>query len=739
MEPPLKRQRLGVSQEQLLHKRARNDLRLKSRFESIFEKFSKDFTGVGDEIDLETGKVVVNNGHLTTMQGELDAEGLANEEDELATDAPVKHGSSQQSGLNGALLMNSQEDEDNSVQRVHEGPYGPEVACIGSSIAAALKMEDGSSYDSSVHGELFIPKNVLSQLSRLGPHIRKSIANVQRSSHTSKVVSIETEDLTVDPVWRVPVLVHPKLSTPSEEPHENEQCVPEEPPLASPERSPSPAGQSLWSLERPSDRSSPYENTGTKDFIKNQISQRKGRRPPRWTADEDAMLRKLKSTTKLTYQELETQFPDRTGKALEQRWHGMKMNIVDDSHITSAKSSSPCASLPRITELGLPGPVIESKSTTVNMQTSPATNTSAEMTDSAVLLLSSHEDEGILEGRQRRAEHARRAYQKLTSENALKHNEIQDIDESQVNDPQVSSKDIEVAEECISTRRTKRGRRTKIRRPAMTKESPNDTTLTEASFEPSSSRTSRHMEALKDTSRLPKARRPKTTRTPGTPEVTASNYSTENPSITERPLETSLGDIESEKNKKHQAVHEPSSQDINTSTNSRNGRLEIRKTRFKEVSVIITRQDNREALASSTVLEPQSSKSDSCINTSSKAWETSKNYISNKLAHRARIFVYESRSPARATLRATFIAPGARLYFDLCDSSSSGPRTQAIQLRYIEKYSVEFTGSCYNIYTTILWKPESPIVIGAIADVHQSYAGKQTCFRKAKGQTSIDG
>ncbi|KAK2073769.1 hypothetical protein P8C59_008019 [Phyllachora maydis] len=43
-------------------------VKLKSRFEDIFAKYSKDFTGVADEIDLATGKVVVDNGHLRSLQ-----------------------------------------------------------------------------------------------------------------------------------------------------------------------------------------------------------------------------------------------------------------------------------------------------------------------------------------------------------------------------------------------------------------------------------------------------------------------------------------------------------------------------------------------------------------------------------------------------------------------------------------------------------------------------------------------
>lgn len=59
--------------QDLQQKRARLDFKLKSTFESIFEKYEKDFDGVGDEIDLYTGEILVDNGHLRQMQSERDA------------------------------------------------------------------------------------------------------------------------------------------------------------------------------------------------------------------------------------------------------------------------------------------------------------------------------------------------------------------------------------------------------------------------------------------------------------------------------------------------------------------------------------------------------------------------------------------------------------------------------------------------------------------------------------------
>ncbi|KAK2596887.1 hypothetical protein N8I77_012773 [Diaporthe amygdali] len=92
MERPAKRQRialgsLGTDDEdeldcepnelnqrrdpayQLEQARFRASNKLKSRFEDIFAKYEKDFTGVGDEIDLRTGEVVVDNGHLQSITG----------------------------------------------------------------------------------------------------------------------------------------------------------------------------------------------------------------------------------------------------------------------------------------------------------------------------------------------------------------------------------------------------------------------------------------------------------------------------------------------------------------------------------------------------------------------------------------------------------------------------------------------------------------------------------------------
>lgn len=77
MERPTKRPRLSMFEQspsgaELDSARYSNDMTLKNRFESIFAKYTQDFTGIGDEVDILTGEVVVNNGHLESMENETD-------------------------------------------------------------------------------------------------------------------------------------------------------------------------------------------------------------------------------------------------------------------------------------------------------------------------------------------------------------------------------------------------------------------------------------------------------------------------------------------------------------------------------------------------------------------------------------------------------------------------------------------------------------------------------------------
>ncbi|KAK5941482.1 hypothetical protein PMZ80_006761 [Knufia obscura] len=79
MPPPRKRPRLhfigSASPEpdlELATARKRNDNLLKKCWESVFQRYERDFSGIGDEIGIISGEVEVDNGHLRSMQNEKD-------------------------------------------------------------------------------------------------------------------------------------------------------------------------------------------------------------------------------------------------------------------------------------------------------------------------------------------------------------------------------------------------------------------------------------------------------------------------------------------------------------------------------------------------------------------------------------------------------------------------------------------------------------------------------------------
>ncbi|KAF8846891.1 hypothetical protein BDZ45DRAFT_733959 [Acephala macrosclerotiorum] len=100
----------------LQQKRARLDYKLKSTFEAIFEKYGKDFDGVGDEIDLATGEIVVNNGHILEMLDERDAGDVGR-----AQSIPTEVTEESEDLPSSALEEASEIDEEDDEELEHEG------------------------------------------------------------------------------------------------------------------------------------------------------------------------------------------------------------------------------------------------------------------------------------------------------------------------------------------------------------------------------------------------------------------------------------------------------------------------------------------------------------------------------------------------------------------------------------------------------------------------------------------
>lgn len=77
---------------QLEQSRAVAAYKLKSRWEHIFEKYGKDFTDEGDEIDIATGEVVVDNGHIRSLDDADDTKSVAPSEGDMDEEERILHG-----------------------------------------------------------------------------------------------------------------------------------------------------------------------------------------------------------------------------------------------------------------------------------------------------------------------------------------------------------------------------------------------------------------------------------------------------------------------------------------------------------------------------------------------------------------------------------------------------------------------------------------------------------------------
>jgi len=146
MEPPSKRPRLSLfasyeSDSELDTARQQNDSMLKSRFESIFAKYERDFTGVGDEIDLATGEIVVDNGHLASMTADEDGVVLG----EIYTGTSAAHSKSM---LRAMTVVPESEGEDNNFEADNV------LASIESFTASAIVARDVDS-DAESEDDLF--------------------------------------------------------------------------------------------------------------------------------------------------------------------------------------------------------------------------------------------------------------------------------------------------------------------------------------------------------------------------------------------------------------------------------------------------------------------------------------------------------------------------------------------------------------------------------------------------------
>ncbi len=242
---------LGDPDAQLEQTRAQLDLKLKSKFEAIFEKYGRDFTGIGDEIDLRTGEIVVNNGHLLEMEDERDdgtgrpslLEAFTQEPDETvdSTEAEDEEGDDEQDEVHKSHVKLEDMEEDDMILFQNPAiPAGrPETPPPRSGLAQDLQPENEKDERITTASKTSYPSEseILAQFGQeLGPKIARYVSQ-QRAQ----------DDSVIEPAWRTPGL---PLATPGKRPILKSILL-----QPDSDRSPSPKGSSsVWAPKMPRGR-----------------------------------------------------------------------------------------------------------------------------------------------------------------------------------------------------------------------------------------------------------------------------------------------------------------------------------------------------------------------------------------------------------------------------------------------------------------------------------------------------
>ena len=100
------------------HARQSKKQLLQRRFENIFAKYGRDFEGVGDEIEMETGLIVVDNGHLKNMLHEGDPG--YDEAAEFANPPVSGPDTAIVGGIDHNMAADSESDEESEEEAVNE-------------------------------------------------------------------------------------------------------------------------------------------------------------------------------------------------------------------------------------------------------------------------------------------------------------------------------------------------------------------------------------------------------------------------------------------------------------------------------------------------------------------------------------------------------------------------------------------------------------------------------------------
>lgn len=148
MERPSKRPRFasfgnqGITDNDLHVAKQQNDSIFQSALEAIFEKYCQDFTGVGDEVDLQTGQIVVNNGHLEELDQDWDRVNNRYEKNRAPTESRTRGNT-----LLRAVTV-APEDYDTMIPSIEKHPSAQLVNAWLGETSSAGTLDEDSDHDS---------------------------------------------------------------------------------------------------------------------------------------------------------------------------------------------------------------------------------------------------------------------------------------------------------------------------------------------------------------------------------------------------------------------------------------------------------------------------------------------------------------------------------------------------------------------------------------------------------------
>ena len=323
MEPPRKRQRLAantIPDPDLNLRRARNDNRLKSIFESIFDKYGKDFEGIGDEIDLRTGEIVVNNGHILGIKSQTDtgrarnaAGGLYEEfvSDEEGAGYPTD-GEEGATPDDGSLMS----EAETALQALYVVDSLIDNAAIEPPISLEQSLvEQKADYDSE---EDELADRTIEWVT---PREAQALSN--KKWKLPECGPTFTDEAIIEEAWRTP-LIPPSIPLSRDKDHSVSLTSTNKLPSdtskpstheVSPEMLPNPTlptPSSSSALTLPEAENSPNINSSA--------GSRKCVKVP-WAREEEDLLRHIKSTTDLSYSKMEHLFPRRNKESIWSKWN----------------------------------------------------------------------------------------------------------------------------------------------------------------------------------------------------------------------------------------------------------------------------------------------------------------------------------------------------------------------------------------------------------------------------------